>query len=207
MDTGFSLLILPVILLIAPIVLSIASRQDSAAKQMLRYVLQISLATVLALGLLNWETQTEGGRSAYMLALDFQSIYLLAFIGLSLFLIISLQIKSYKFDLIAAVGNILITILFFAAAITISGELGKPIISPAIITAALMVLVNNVLVLALVNRDKNLVSKYPFSKEAATYAKKHNLKQTKLQKTLTWILFGGVLTFIAAMLLWRSLGR
>ncbi|MDP2632880.1 MAG: hypothetical protein Q8P25_04150, partial [Candidatus Curtissbacteria bacterium] len=88
----------------------------------------------------------------------------------------------------------------------ISNALGKSIVSPAVITCALTVLINNVLGLALVNRDANLLGKYPLSQASVAYAKKHNIKQTKIQILSTWVLLGMITIFIGVMI-WRSLMR
>ncbi|MDP2632779.1 MAG: hypothetical protein Q8P25_03590, partial [Candidatus Curtissbacteria bacterium] len=118
MTANFGLLILPVIFLIAPMILTVASKQSAGIKQILRYVLQASYSSIILLGVFNWETQTADGRNAYMLALDFQNNYLLGFFVLTLALIAILQFRKYEFDVITAIGNGLATALFFAATIT-----------------------------------------------------------------------------------------
>ena len=199
--TGFfALLILPVTILISPIVLSLASKQESKVKQKLRYVFQISLAIIIALALLNWETQGAGGRNAYSLALDFKSVFLWLFIAVTFVQLALLQLKNYKYDLLAAIANIFATFLFFASAISISNTIGQSLVSPAIITVAMTTLINNVLGLVLINKDPTLLAKFPWSQEAVDYAKTHNIKQTKFQKIATWVLFSAVVVFMAVML-------
>lgn len=200
MTANFTLLIIPAVILVAPIVLTIASKQQKSSKQKLRIVFQISLTIILALSFLNWETQSPGGRNAFMLATSFQNIFLWLFLTITFLGIILLSFKKYLFDLLATVASVISTFLFFAAAITISNAIGRSIVSPALITSAMIVLINNVLGLALVNRDSNLLAKYPFSQEAVKYAQKHKIKQTKFQILLTWVAFGAVIAFMAIML-------
>lgn len=200
MTANFTLLIIPVVILVAPIILTVASKQQKSAKQKLRIVFQVSLTIILALSFLNWETQSPGGRNAFMLATSFQNIFLWLFLASTFLQIALLSFKKYQFDLMATVAGLVSTFLFFAAAITISNTLGRSIVSPALITTAMIVIVNNVLGLALVNRDSNLLAKYPFSQEAVKYAQKHKIKQTKFQMLLTWLVFGAVITFMAIML-------
>ena len=186
MTGSFALLILPLTILISPMVLSLASKQESEIKQKLRYVFQISLLIIIALAFLNWETQGAGGRNAYSLALDFKSVFLWLFIAVTFVQLALLQLKNYKYDLLAAIANIFATFLFFASAISISNTIGQSLVSPAIITVAMTALINNVLGLVLINKDPTLLAKFPWSQEAVDYAKKHNIRQTGLQKFLTW---------------------
>lgn len=163
MNANFGLLILPIIILVSPIVLTIAANQKKEIKQNIRRIFQISLLFVLSLSFLNWETMRGGDRNAIQLAKDFQNIYLWIFLIINLVQIIVLQKSSRREDLLASILNITNTFFFFAATITISNKLGKSIVSPAVITAAMMVLINNVLGLVLANKDPKLLEKYPFS--------------------------------------------
>ena len=196
MTGSFTLLILPVIVLISPIILSLAARQEKKVKQKLRYIFQISLVIILGLAFLNWETQNPGGRNAFALASDFKSIFLWLFLGITFGQIIILHLKTYKFDVLATIGNVFATFIFFASAITISNALGQSLVSPAIITVAMTVLINNVIGLVLVNKDPNLLSKFPLSQESVNYAKKHKIRQTGLQKFLTWAILAILCGFL-----------
>ena len=196
MTGSFTLLILPVIVLISPIILSLAARQEKKVKQKLRYIFQISLVIILGLAFLNWETQNPGGRNAFALASDFKSIFLWLFLEITFGQIIILHLKTYKFDVLATIGNVFATFIFFASAITISNALGQSLVSPAIITVAMTVLINNVIGLVLVNKDPNLLSKFPLSQESVNYAKKHKIRQTGLQKFLTWAILAILCGFL-----------
>ena len=196
MTGSFTLLILPVIVLISPIILSLAARQEKKVKQKLRYIFQISLVIIAGLAFLNWETQSPGGRNAFALASDFKSIFLWLFLGITFGQIIILHLKTYKFDVLATIGNVFATFIFFASAITISNALGQSLVSPAIITVAMTVLINNVIGLVLVNKDPNLLSKFPLSQESVNYAKKHKIRQTGLQKFLTWAILAILCGFL-----------
>jgi len=194
---GFSQpLILPFIILISPIILSLAARQEKEVKQKLRHVFQISLVIIAGLAFLNWETQSPGGRNAFALASDFKSIFLWLFLGITFGQIIILHLKTYKFDVLATVGNVFTTFLFFAAAITISNAIGQSLVSPAVITTVLTVLANNVIGFVLVNKDPNLLSKFPLSQESVNYAKKRKMRQTGLQKFLTWAILAILCGFL-----------
>ena len=196
MTGSFTLLILPVIVLISPIILSLAARQEKKVKQKLRYIFQISLVIIAGLAFLNWETQNPGGRNAFALASDFKSIFLWLFLGITFSQIIILHLKTYKFDVLATIGNVFATFIFFASAITISNALGQSLVSPAIITVAMTVLINNVIGLVLVNKDPNLLSKFPLSQESVNYAKQHKIRQTGLQKFLTWAILAILCGFL-----------
>ena len=196
MTGSFTLLILPVIVLISPIILSLAARQEKKVKQKLRYIFQISLVIIAGLAFLNWETQSPGGRNAFALASDFKSIFLWLFLEITFGQIIILHLKTYKFDVLAMVGNVFATFLFFATAITISNAIGQSLVSPAVITTALTVLANNVIGLVLVNKDPNLLSKFPLSQESVNYANKHKIRQTGLQKFLTWAILAILCGFL-----------
>ena len=196
MTGSFALLILPVTVLISPIILSLASKQEAETKQKLRYVFQISLAIIIALAFLNWETQNPGGRNAFALSSDFKSVFLWLFIAVTFGQLILLQLKNYKYDLGTAIANIFATFLFFASAISISNAIGQSLVSPAIITTALTVLVNNVLGLSLINKNPNLLSKFPLSRESVKYAKKHKIRQTGLQKFLTFLILAILCGFL-----------
>src|SRR3989344_869055 len=196
MTGSFTLLILPVIVLISPIILSLAARQEKKVKQKLRYIFQISLVIIAGLAFLNWETQEPGGRNAFALSSDFQSIFFWLFLGITFGQIIILHLKTYKFDVLATIGNVFATFLFFASAISISNAIGQSLVSAAVITTALTVLVNNVIGLVLVNKDPNLLSKFPLSQESVNYANKHKIRQTGLQKFLTWAILAILCGFL-----------
>jgi len=151
---------------------------------------------IAGLAFLNWETQSPGGRNAFALASDFKSIFLWLFLGITFGQIIILHLKTYKFDVLATVGNVFTTFLFFAAAITISNAIGQSLVSPAVITTVLTVLANNVIGFVLVNKDPNLLSKFPLSQESVNYAKKRKMRQTGLQKFLTWAILAILCGFL-----------
>ena len=137
MTGSFTLLILPVIVLISPIILSLAARQEKKVKQKLRYIFQISLVIIAGLAFLNWETQNPGGRNAFALASDFKSIFLWLFLGITFSQIIILHLKTYKFDVLATIGNVFATFLFFAfskLSIKVSSFLFKPSAVVTIVT-------------------------------------------------------------------------
>lgn len=171
MTGNISLLVLPIVLLAAPLVLSIAAKQKVRVKQKLRRIFQISLTLILFLSFLNWESLSQSGRNSFQLALTARNPFLWLFLAVNTIQIITLQTKSRKADVMAVILNALNTFIFFISAITISNTLGKQIVSPAIITTAMTVLVNNVLGLALINKDPKILQKYQFPKGSSRKTK------------------------------------
>ena len=72
-----------------------------------------------------------------------------------------------------------------------------PGLSQALILPAVIIITP--LLLILISKDPNILAKFPWSKASVEYAKKHNIKQTKLQKIMTITLFAIIVIFLMAM--------
>ena len=194
------ILILPLILIISPFILILASRQDKGTKKNIRLIFILFLVLELILGFFNWESFSKDGLSGYQLALAYPSSLLFAFFALTLSQTIILVFAKRFLDILATILNFANLIILFAALISISNILGFQTVGWANLGTIFLVLFANIAGLALINKDSNLLSKFPWSHESVEYAKKHNIKQTKFQEIATWVLFSAVIVFIAAML-------
>lgn len=168
MDFSYTF-ILAVVLILSPFVLALAQKQDKQFKQKLKYIFLTILSSQLILGLLNWENFTAGpnsigaGRNGYELALAYPNSLLGLFFGISI-LQISLLLISKSFNTATVVLNFINSVLIFASMIRLSSLLGFQAVSFASIGAVFLVLIGNVVALALINKDKNLLKKYPLKR-------------------------------------------
>lgn len=152
------IIILAAVLVISPFVLKLASKQGKETKQQLKFILLILLFAQILLGFLNWEN-FNSGRSGFELALT----YLNSFLGF--FFIIStiqttLLIISKSFNTLVVILNFANTILIFIGMIRLSNALGFQAVSYASVVAVFLILINNIMALAFINKDKNLLKKY-----------------------------------------------
>lgn len=132
------IVILAIVLLISPFVLKVASKQDKKTKQNLKFWFLIILSAQIILGFLS---------------------------GLQLFLVISiiqiiLLLISKSFNTIVVVLNFINSVIIFMEMINMSKEAGYQIFSLPAIGAVFLVLIGNVLSLAYINKDANLLKKY-----------------------------------------------
>lgn len=151
-------IILAAVLVISPFVLSLAASQRKEAKQQLKFILLSLLSAQFLLGFLNWENMTSG-RSGFELSLTYPSSMLGLFFILSLLQIV---ILFTKFTTLIVAANFLNSIIIFTGMIRLSNILGFQIMSLPSILAIFLVLIGNVLSLAYINKDKNILKKYPF---------------------------------------------
>lgn len=160
------MVILPATLLLSPFVLLIASKQDKSTKFKLRLPFATLLVFQLLLALFNWETMRGPGRSGLELALAFPHSLLILFFFLTLAQIVMVLLRKSQTDLAAVVANFINSFLIFASLIIISKTLGRQIVSFAAIAEVFLVLIGNVVALALINKDKMLLSKYPWNQKS-----------------------------------------
>ena len=153
-------IILAAVLVISPFVLQIAASQKKESKQQLKFIFLGLFCTQIALGLLNWENFTTG-RSGFELSLTYPDSFLGLFFIIS-FTQILLLLLSRFFNTFVVVLNFVNSILIFASLIRLSSILGFQAVSFASVGAIFLVLIGNVVGLAFINKDKNLLSKYPF---------------------------------------------
>lgn len=154
------LFILAAVLLISPFVLRLASKQDKKSKTKAKTIFLSILSFQIILGFFNWENFTSG-RSGFELSLAYP------FSLLGLFFIIStvqiLALLTYKsFNTLVVILNFINTVLIFAGMIRLSSILGFQAVSFASIGSVFLVLFGNVLGLVWINKDNNLLKKYPF---------------------------------------------
>lgn len=154
------LIIIVAVLLISPFVLKLAQSQEKEDKRRLKSALLILLTTQIILGLLNWENFTTG-RSGFELSLAYPSSFLGFFFIISV-IQATLLILNKPFNNLVVILNFINTILIFAGMIRLSSILGFQAVSLASVGAVLLVLIGNVLALAFINKDKNLLKKYPY---------------------------------------------
>lgn len=130
--------ILIAVLLISPFILKLASSQDKKTKYNLRIIFLTFLTIQIILGF---------------------------FGGLQLFLVIStiqiiLLLVSKSFNTAVVFLNFINSVLIFVEMIRLSNSLGYQVISLPAIGAVFLVLFGNIIGLAFINKDKNLLKKY-----------------------------------------------
>ncbi|MDO8486860.1 MAG: hypothetical protein Q7S45_00995 [Candidatus Curtissbacteria bacterium] len=153
--------ILVTILIVSPFILALASKQGKQAKQNLKYIFLTLLLSQILLGFLNWENFQGTGRSGFDLSLAYPGSFLGLFFIISL-LQITLLVLNKPFNKAVAVFNFINSLVIFAGMIRLSSLLEKQIFSLPSIGAVFLVLIGNVISLMWINRDKNLLKKYPF---------------------------------------------
>ena len=151
------LIILIVVLIVSPLVLKLAQSQKKEVKIKLKLILLILLITQIILGFFNFETFTNG-RSGINLSLIYPGSFLGLFFVISVTQIILLLNKS--FNTLVVVLNFINSVLFFVAMIRLSSLLGFQPVSLASSGTVFLVLTGNIVSLAYINKDKNLLSKY-----------------------------------------------
>lgn len=149
------------ILVLSPIVLALAVRQEKELKEKVRKFCLFLLGVELLLGFLGWES-FSGGRSAFSLALKYPGSFLWVFFAITAVQIICLILNKKHLATIATVLNFLNTFVLFAAFIKLSSLLGFQAVSFASILNVFLVLILNVTLLVYINKDRELLKKYPF---------------------------------------------
>lgn len=125
-------------ILFSPFVLKLASNQNKKNKQNLRFSFVLILSIQVILGF--WS-------------------------GLKLFPIVSfiqilLLLSGKSFNTLVVVLNFINSVLIFVEMIRLSNNLGYQVVSLPAIAAVFLVLIGNVLGLAYINKDTNLLKKY-----------------------------------------------
>lgn len=154
------LIVLIAVLAISPFVLMLASKQNKEIKQNLKIVYIFILFAQILLGLFNWENFSVG-RIGFDLSLAYpESILGLFFIISALQIILLLSSKS--FNSFVVILNFIGSVTIFIGMIRLSSILGFQAVSLASVGAVFLALMGNVLALAFINKDKNLLKKYPY---------------------------------------------
>ena len=142
------ILIMVFVLILSPFVLKIALSQKKETKKQLINNLLFILFVQVILCFLNWKS--------------------FGTVGLGLFLIISvcqlLMLILNKYSKLIVSLNFINSVLIFVAMIKLSNQLGYQVTSFESIGSVFLVLFGNVVGLAFINKDKNLLAKYPFLK-------------------------------------------
>ncbi|MBI3980985.1 hypothetical protein HY345_03215 [Candidatus Microgenomates bacterium] len=150
--------ILFVVLLTSPFIIKLAQSQNKKSKTKLKNIFLLLLITQIILGFFNWENFSVG-RNAYELSLAYPN----SLIG-SFFVITALEIflllLNKSVHIAAVVLNFINCALIFMAMIKISNMLGFQLVSFASVVAVFLALIGNVIGLAYINKDVNLLKKY-----------------------------------------------
>lgn len=152
------LIITITVLLVSPFILRLAQSQKKQVKRNLRGFLLLILALQIGSGIMNWENFTAG-RSGFELSLAYPDSFLGLFFIISLLQIILLLLNK-SFNTAFTLLNFINSVLIFIGMIRLSNILGFQAVSFASVGTAFLVLLGNVVALAFINKDKNLLKKY-----------------------------------------------
>lgn len=154
------IIILVAVLVFSPFVLKLASNQGKKTKQNLKSFFIFFLSAQILLGFLNWENFSTG-RNGFELALTYPQSFLSLFFIVSI-IQLSLLLLSEKFYTKTVILNFLNSIIFLTAMIRLGQITSFQPVSFANISAIFAVLIGNVIGLIFINKDKNILNKYPF---------------------------------------------
>lgn len=145
-------------ILLSPFILKLASNQKKETKKRLRIIFLSILCAQIVLGFLNWENFTTG-RSGFELSLTYPDSFLGLFFIVSLVQIILLLLNK-SLNILVVILSFINSILIFIGMIRLSNILGFQAVSFASIGVVFLVLTGNIVGLAFINKDKNLLKKY-----------------------------------------------
>ena len=171
-----SWIILPAVILLGGLVLSWAARQDKKAKNRFRQIFLALILGSLISGFFNWETFTGYGRSGFALSWQYPQSLLFIFFFVALIGFILLLLRRNWADVVAVVLSVANTVVFFASLMRLASTIGFQPFSYANVAALFAVLIGNVIGLMLINKDKNLLAKFPWSSQSVAAAKKSKAK-------------------------------
>src|SRR3990167_994931 len=117
----------------------------------------------LLLGFLNWEKFTTTGRSGFDLALAFPQTFLWVFFLILFLQAVFLTSRHPSLGNLTVVLNFVNTVIFFVSQITLGSVAGKQLVSWGSILAAFLILVANIVGLIYINKDKNMLAKFPYA--------------------------------------------
>lgn len=166
------LIILAGVLILSPFIISLASSQNKKIKTKLRLIFLLLLSSQIILGFFNWEAFLKGTRTGFELALNYPTSFLWIFFIVSFIQIILLISGKRSADTLAVILNFANTILLFTGMIRVSNMTGIQAFSLASLTAIFAALIGNIVGLMFINKDKNLMAKYPWSQTYVINAKK-----------------------------------
>lgn len=155
--------ILVLVALLSPLLISLASKQGKKHKNRLLHLCLLILTSQILLGFFNWETFEGPGRTGFGLARAFPNSLLWTFFAVSAIQIVFLLSGKYSLKTTAVAINFGNSILFFLGLIKTSNIIGTQMFSIPTVTCAFLVLIGNVVGLILINNDRKLISKLPWS--------------------------------------------
>ncbi len=147
-------IILFVVLILSPILLTLANKQDSRTKKTLKTGFFILLLLELLSGFFNWESFSGTGQSGFELAFTYPRSFFGLFFVIVLIQMILLFIPKRTAHLATVVLNFFNTAVFFVGLILVSQTIGKQVVSFWSIGAIFAVLIGNVVGLVWLNKDK-----------------------------------------------------
>lgn len=157
MDFNYAI-ILAAVLILSPLVLRMASGQKKETKQQLKFILLFILSAQILLGFLNWEN-FNSGRGGFELALIYPNSLLGLFFIIALLQVIFLTVGK-SFNTLVVILNFINSVLIFVGMVRLSNILGFQAVSLASVGAVFLVLVGNIIALAFINKDKNILKRY-----------------------------------------------
>lgn len=187
-------IILPALILLGGLVIGLAARQDKKAKDRFRQIFLALVLGTLVSGFFDWETFTGQGRSGFALSWQYLQSFLLIFFFVAFLQFVLLLLRRYFADVIAIVLSVVNTVMFFVSLMRLAGTLGFQPFSYANVVALFAVLIGNVVGLMLVNKDKNLLAKFPWSTQSVAAARK-----AKKKPASNWIVWGVFLATVGLM--------
>jgi len=188
-------IILPAVILLGGLVLGWAARQDKNAKNRFRQIFLALVLGALISGFFNWETFVGFGRSGFVLARQYPQSFLSVFFFVAFIQFILLLLRRRFADVVAAVLSFANTVIFFMGLIRLAGKLGFQPVSYANMVALFVVLICNVVGLMLINKDNNLLAKFPWSTQYVVSAKK-----SKTKPVSGWIVWSIFLATVVLMI-------
>lgn len=149
-------------LLISPFILILASSQNKKAKEKIKTFYIVLIVLTCGSGFFNWETFRGTGRSGFELAVSYPRYFLWLF-----FVVLAMQLAFLASDkrrlhVAAVVLNFFNTFTIFYFMISLGNYLGKQSVSLASVAAVFLVLIGNVAGLVFINKDKNILAKFPW---------------------------------------------
>jgi len=188
-------IILPAVILVSILVLGWAARQDKKAKNRFRQIFLALVLGTLVSGFFNWETFTSYGRSGFALSWEYPQSLLFVFFFIALIQLVLLLLKRHLADVVAVILSFANTVVFFASLMRLSSTLGSQPVSYANVAALFAVLIGNVIGLMLINKDKKLMAKFPWSPQSVAAAKK-----AKKKPASSWIVWSIFLATVGLMI-------
>jgi len=158
-------LILIAVLIISPLALTLAEKQDKKTKTGLKNIFLFLLIAQITLGIFNWESFAGPGRSGWQLAAGFPPSLLWIFFAITAIQILLLLQSFSPAQTLVVFLNFTNTVVFFIALSRLSWALNFQAVSLASIATAFTILIGNVIGLLLINKEGRLRMKPSTNKQ------------------------------------------